>query len=328
MIFSNNGDARDAVTVIVPTRNRAKQLTQTIRSIVRQEGVSLSVVVVDDASSDNTYEVLHEMSDIHVIRHDEPTEQRIARNHGAKVASTPWIAFCDDDDLWAPNKLRAQLDALRSSGADWCTSSAIHVDEGLSPIGGHRLRDRSLIDQSILHKNVVPGGGSGVIMRRELFERSGGFREDARYVEDWDLWIRLSRLGNVAVVDELLVAYRIWPKSFSHSAHQLQYDAFLDLINRYGDTELSRQPLKSWAAVFEVQQRLLSESHASVAKDLPRLLNRSPRGALHVLALLGAPSPMLKWFRLRHIGTKDINEAKLWIAPYSDLQRGAPEVLA
>jgi glycosyltransferase involved in cell wall biosynthesis len=305
-----------AVTVVVPTRNRAHILSQTVESILSQEGVSVGLVVVDDASTDDTAAVLSKYPGVKVIRHREPTEQRKARNDGARVARTSWIAFCDDDDLWAPTKLRRQLDVAVASGADWCTASAIFVDERLSPIGGLRLGNPRDVPRLIIKWNIIPGGGSGVLMRKALFDEVGGFREDARYVEDWDLWIRLSKHGTPACVDELLVAQRLWARSFSQIDQHVQYEAFLGMATRYGDGSRSFMARPRHVGYFEVAQRLRTESRRSVARDLPRIIRNSPEDCLSLLAMLALPDSALRRLRLHGLGKEEVRLADNWLKRY------------
>jgi glycosyltransferase involved in cell wall biosynthesis len=305
------------VTVVVPTRNRSSLLRQTLHSITAQQGVDTGIVVVDDASTDDTAEVVGRMPGVRLVRHDEPTEQRIARNHGAEVATTPWLAFCDDDDLWAPTKLRTQLAALRRTGADWCTSSALHVDEALAPIGGERLRRPRDIDRLIAGRNVVPGGGSGVVVRRSLFEAVGGFDDDARFAEDWDLWIRLSRAGTAVCVDELLVAYRRWAHTYSHQAFDDQYACYVAVADRAAaavGSSPAGAPRRS--SQYEARQRLGTEPRWSVARDLPRLVRQTPGDAIPILMMLGLPDSTLTSLRLRRLGRAEVARAERWLAPY------------
>jgi glycosyltransferase involved in cell wall biosynthesis len=305
----------DAVTVVIPTYNRAHLLDQTVESILGQEDVSVTLVIVNDASTDDTAAMLSSRyPDVTVIHHIETTEQGKARNDGARLARTPWIAFCDDDDLWAPTKLRRQLDAANSQGADWCTSSAILVNQVLEPIGGQRLGDSADFARRITRENIVPGGGSGVLIRTALFEHVGGFREDARYVEDWELWIRLSRHGTWACVDELLVANRRLPGSFSHTDVKRQYQAFRDLTS-ISDSSGSPRARPRHAGSFEVGQRLVTESRASLLRDLPRILRRSPEDWLLVIAMLTVPESVLRWLRLRRLGAADVLRAMEWLNP-------------
>jgi hypothetical protein len=308
----------DQVTVVVPTRNRSAILRQTLQSIAAQHDVTFTVVVVDDASTDDTPGVVAGMPDVRLIRHDHPTEQRIARNDGAAAATTPWLAFCDDDDLWAPTKLATQLAALARSGADWCTSSALHVDQGLIPIGGERLGDPAQIDRLIAGRNIVPGGGSGVVVRRSLFEAVGGFDDDARFAEDWDLWIRLARAGTATCVDGLLVAYRRWPQTYSHQAFDDQYASFQAVTDRAAANGSSPPVRPQRSSAFEARQRLATESRWAVARDLPRLVRQTPGDTIPILLMLGLPDSVLTELRLRRLGMADVARAEQWLAPYRE----------
>jgi hypothetical protein len=96
------------LTLVLPTRNRSSLRRQTAHSIAAQQGVVTTMVVVDNAWTDDTPLLVAGMPGIRLIGHDEPTEQRIDRNHGAGVATTPRLAFCDDENLWAATQLRTQ----------------------------------------------------------------------------------------------------------------------------------------------------------------------------------------------------------------------------
>jgi hypothetical protein len=128
-----------------------------------------------------------------------------ARNHGIEAAHGEWLAFCDDGALWAPSKLMRQLAAVRTEGL-WSGTSAVTVDRHLRITGGHRLASRPSVRQRLLSQNVIPGGASSVLVHRSAMERIGGFAPTLTAGEDWDCWVRLSRLGEPAIVDRPLVA--------------------------------------------------------------------------------------------------------------------------
>src|ERR1700758_225015 len=97
------------VSVVLPTHNRLHLLPVAIGSILRQEGVELELIVVDDGSTDGTGAWLDRLAAaeprVKVVHHDRPRLMSGARNAGIARASSPWVAFCDDDDVWAPGKL-------------------------------------------------------------------------------------------------------------------------------------------------------------------------------------------------------------------------------
>ena len=118
------------VSVVVPTHDRSRLLALTLRSILGQRGVDLEVIVVDDGSTDDTAEVVAGLGDdrVRLLRHDTPQGVAAARNYGIAEAAGGWLAFCDDDDLWAPDKLARQLHAARETGRAWAYAGAVKID--------------------------------------------------------------------------------------------------------------------------------------------------------------------------------------------------------
>ena len=107
---------KPVVSVIIPTHNRATLLRTAIATVYAQEGVGelfdLEVIVVDDASSDETAEAARSYPNVKYIRFDDNRGVAAARNAGVKVATGQYIALLDDDDLWLPHKLRTQVPAF------------------------------------------------------------------------------------------------------------------------------------------------------------------------------------------------------------------------
>ena len=134
-------------SIVIPTRNRSGLLQTTIRSALRQRDVAFEVIVVDEGSTDDTTAVLAGIRDVRlqVIRHDTPRGLSVARNHGAEKARGEWLAFLDDDDLWAPEKLIQQLRAAHETGREWAWTAARSIS-----------RTPGIIDRPA----AVSGGGS------------------------------------------------------------------------------------------------------------------------------------------------------------------------
>lgn len=198
-------------------------MAQALDSVLGQEDVAVQAVVVDEGSSDGTPGYLVGLSDarVRVVRHDVPRGPAAARNRGIELAAGEWVGFLDDDDLWAPGKLRAQLDAAAEvPGCGWACVSAVHVDPWLRVVGGMRIADGEGILERLIVHNAIPGGGSGVIARTQLLKELGGFRGDLAAGEDWECWIRLAGRSPLAVVDRPLVAYRMDTHSMSHDVER------------------------------------------------------------------------------------------------------------
>ena len=199
------------VAVVVPTRNRRRLLALTLRSVLAQAGVEIEVIVVDEASTDDTVEWLTALADerVVIVRHATPQGVASARNHGAARAHGDWLAFVDDDDLWAPNKLSEQLRAAEARRADWVYAGSVNIAEGCRIVYGRPPLPPEQLIKALPRYNAVTGGGSNVIVRRKVWEQAGPFDTRLRNTEDWEMWIRLAKLGPPACVPRPLLAYRV-----------------------------------------------------------------------------------------------------------------------
>ncbi len=212
------------VTVIIPTKDRYGFLSRALDSVFAQEGVATEVIVVDDGSSEETAHFLGELADprLRVLRNASSAGVAAARNRGIGAARGRWLAFLDDDDLWAPRKLRLQLDRA-SGGASfvYCGVVAVGDPDGPTEIAA---TDPGQLRDGLLEYNLV-GSPSTVMVRTGLVRRAGGFDEGMSVLADWDLWIRVLLDGEAkaAACPEPLVAYVKHRKSM----HRVDADAIL-----------------------------------------------------------------------------------------------------
>lgn len=206
-----------SVSVVVPTRNRSRLLATTLRSILWQRDVELEVIIVDDASTDDTAEVIAAFADSRVTHVVHPTASgpSAARNRGWQRAHGAWVGFVDDDDVWAPDKVSRQLAAAETTGRHWAYVGAVNVGAGLRIVSGGPPPTPVEVQAALPAYNPIPGGGSNVIVRRRLLEELGGFDERLPPCEDWELWIRLAGGGPPAAVPEPLMGYRLHSGSSS-----------------------------------------------------------------------------------------------------------------
>jgi len=206
------------VSVVIPTRSRWPLLsTCALRGALAQVDVDHEVIVVDDGSEDETPARLAERVSIEprlrVLRHDRSRGVAQARNAGIAAARGEWIAFLDDDDLWSPRKLRAQIDAAEATGGSFVYGSAAWLDEHRAFIHCPAPPEPDGLETQLLRWNVIWGGCSNVIARAGLVRELGGFDEQLFQLADWDLWIRLALGGRAAFCPEVVLGYVMQPQS-------------------------------------------------------------------------------------------------------------------
>jgi glycosyltransferase involved in cell wall biosynthesis len=198
------------VSVVIPTRGRLDLLSCAVGTALGQQGVEVDVIVVDDASPDTTAAWVANRKDprLRLVRHATQRGVSAARNSGVREARGTWVAFLDDDDMWAPDKLMSQLSAATAAGRGWVYTGEVHVDERLSLLGGGPPLPPAEAMAMLSSYNTLPAGGSNVVVRADLLVAVGPFDVSLRRTEDWDMWIRLARTGPPAWVCRPLLAYR------------------------------------------------------------------------------------------------------------------------
>jgi teichuronic acid biosynthesis glycosyltransferase TuaG len=208
------------VTVVIPAYNAERHIGRTIDSILSQRDVDLEVHIVDDQSTDGTRSLIMDYAnkDSRVLYSQTAANfggPAGPRNLGVQNSRSEWVAFCDSDDLWHPDKLRAQLDSAQSTGAGLICTSIESFRDGVEPCSfraplAAKPAVRRIGLWTMLFKNRV--ATSSVLCRRQLILDAQGFNTDRRMiaVEDYDLWLRLMTQFDTEVVkvDQRLVGYR------------------------------------------------------------------------------------------------------------------------
>ena len=236
------------VSVVIPTRSRSRMLAVALRSALSQRDADLEVIVVDDGSTDDTEAMVAAMSDprVHLIRDEVSGGVSAARNRGIAAAVGEWVAFLDDDDVWAPDKVVRQLDAATAAGRKWVYAGDVNVDSNLRILDGASPPPPDEVVASLQRFNAVPSGASNVVVRADLLAAAGNFDPQLTTNEDWDMWIRLASYGAPAWVCRPLVALRIHPDSASLNMPKILEE--MDIIAHRYSLPVDRPRHLRWAA--------------------------------------------------------------------------------
>lgn len=198
------------VSIIIPTYNRAHLLRRAIDSVQAQTFDDIEIIVVDDASIDDTKAVVDSYDNTRIlyIQHQNNKGGGAARNTGISAASGAYVAFLDSDDEWIPQKLEKQLHVFEKGDSelglvytayakfDW-KGEFIHIQSNGA---------QSFLLNELLRRNFI-GTTSTVLVKRDCLIQIGGFDERFESCQDWDLWIRLAKKYTFEFISESLVNY-------------------------------------------------------------------------------------------------------------------------
>lgn len=228
-----------SVTVIMPAYNAAATIEDAINSVLQQSFSNFELLIIDDGSSDNTIQIVAGITDsrIRVLSFDNKGPAA-SRNRGIRRAAGQLIAFLDSDDLWTPDKLDRQVEALRKfPDAALVYSWTDCIDEcGHFLRHGSHLCHQGNVYEPLLARNFIDTG-SAPMVRKQAVEQVGLFDEEYRIGEDWDLWLRLADQYSFACVPSVQVLYRVRSDSLMTDAKQV-----LECVNTVLEKGLERLP--------------------------------------------------------------------------------------
>ncbi|NLE96012.1 MAG: glycosyltransferase family 2 protein [Dehalococcoidia bacterium] len=255
------------VSVILNTYNRADLLPCSVESVLVQDYLNFEVIIVDDCSSDNTPEVVAHIvanhSDrVRSIRLEENVGLAGARNVGIRAARGPLIAFQDDDDIWLPEKLSAQVKALsRHPECGMCYGRAlVATADGVRTarvFGGSGRGRTGDCFELMLRWHVILG--PALMVRLPLLHEVGLFDETLRTAEDTDLFLRLTVEYSAVYLDQPLVLVREHGerKTRAEKSSGLRMRSYLSLYERLWDAlPAARESLRGLVALPLAGSRL------------------------------------------------------------------------
>jgi glycosyltransferase involved in cell wall biosynthesis len=265
------------VSVLIPSYNHAPYLPAALQSVFDQTYRDYEIVVVDDGSTDGSVEILQGYGDrirlfMQANRGTYPTLNRcIAESQGA------YLAILNSDDLWAPTKLEKQVALLEA-----------HPEVGLVHTGGYfidaqgnilpgnplgfewpRTPTGNIIEALVRCNKII---ASSVLVRRECFERLGGFREDLFGSGDWEMWFRIALEWDIGYIDEPLTMYRVHGANASFQHRRVYED---DVKVRTETIHANESRLWQRATDARAMRLALAHSYACLGTEYALLGDRA-----------------------------------------------------
>jgi glycosyltransferase involved in cell wall biosynthesis len=288
------------VSVIIPTYNREKLILKSIDSVLKQSFQDLEILIIDDASSDNTESVIRSFGNekIRYFKLDKNSGQCVARNYGIGKARGEYIAFLDSDDEWLPDKLKLQIGCFEKGSGK---TGAVY--------GGSYKRDvvnkiTTFIDKKYFRGNIndkflegfCPPTPSLFLVKKSVLQEVNGFDEELLTFVDLDLWLRISGKYHFDFVeDPVIIKYEQigdqyinnFPKRYK--GYKLFMQKWQDEIIRYkGKKGLMK--FKSHM-IYALAIPILENPPDNIRPQIPKLLRlllkiRSRRFNLYTKALM------------------------------------------
>lgn len=231
------------VSVIIPTYNRCQLLKRAIQSVLTQTYQDIEVIVVDDASTDETQLFVDSLSRkdtrIRYLHHNTNRGAQTARNSGIRVAKGEWIAFLDSDDEWLPEKIERQLEVANREHV-----SVVHCECYIQSSENHRRRlFRTPPYSGNIYRSLLRHPGplfSGLFVRKENLDIIGLLDEEIQSYQEWDTSIRLAKHCRFGFIDEPLFVYHLHSGETISKDMTREADGWAQIVRKH-ETEILRE---------------------------------------------------------------------------------------
>ena len=203
------------VSVVTPAHNSSAFISETVESILNQDYPFFELLIVDDNSSDDTWQIISNFSRLDkriiCLKYDYSIGPSIARNAAIALSKGRFIAFCDSDDIWHPSKLSSQLKLFDSCTVSVVFSPIVLIDEASAVIGVRNCPHRLSL-ASLYYRNFIPC--SSAVYDTSLVGKV--YMPNFSKRQDYALWLSILSQGHFALsCDQAFVSYRIRSKSLS-----------------------------------------------------------------------------------------------------------------
>lgn len=276
-----------SIDVVIPVFNGEKYIGDAIESVITQTCKPFQIIVIDDGSTDETENIVKSKIDnspipiVYIKKQNGGLSS--ARNAGIKACSSQYIALLDADDLWEQTKLEKQIAIFQSSknelGVVYCDYTNIDsLGEHLENFCCFKLDTevKGHVFEKLLYGNKVASSGSGVLVRKECFDEVGLFDESLPTCEDWDMWLRISRVYDFEYVNEKLVRLRRHNQNMSSDNLKMLIGEILMFNKLAAQDELNIDILRNLRYEI-VRRRIMSFPDCSVWTDINQYIEKDLR---------------------------------------------------
>ena len=287
------------ISVVMPMYNAERYVRAAVQSIQSQTFTNFEFIIIDDGSTDRSRQIVEELASsdprIHLVSRANTGIVR-ALNEGLALARGEFVARMDADDWSFPSRFESQLQFLASNQECVCVgSSVILIDGKGTPVDSYnRHTSPAEVEGALLKGDGGAMVHPAVFIRKRHLDKVGGYRAAAQYVEDLDLFLRLSRIGWLTNLPDVLLYYRVHGSSINFTKNRDRKIVWLNVLNEaYAARGLTLEP-QSLGTVAEFD-RPMSFYHQRWAVTSLAFGKRSVALRHGVLACLRAPKEKASW---------------------------------
>lgn len=236
----------DMVSIVTPNYNCSRFIAMTINSVIAQSYTNWELIIVDDCSTDGSYEIALKFAEqdsrIKVIRNEINSGAAISRNKAIELAKGEFIAFLDSDDIWMPNKLQKQIEFMKDNNCDFSFTEYEHIDEENNSL--HLVAN---ITKKLNYNKMMMHCWPGCLTVMYNQSVTGKvYAEDIKKNNDHALFLRvLKKCSNAMGMPELLAKYRIRKGSISRKKSTI-IKYYIKVIHEFENKPL----IFAWFCVF------------------------------------------------------------------------------
>ncbi|SKB12237.1 Glycosyl transferase, group 2 family protein [Planktothrix sp. PCC 11201] len=234
------------ISVIIPVYNAELTIKETIESVLNQTFKDWELIIIDDGSQDSTVRIIREIEDSRIrIFSYSNAGLASSRNRGIDHAQGEYITFLDADDLWTPDKLEAQFQALQEHPeAAVAYSWTDYIDQSSQFLhSGRQITINGDVYEHLLVNNFLENG-SNPLIRKQALNQVGEFDTSLKAGEDWDMWLRLAADYQFVVVTRPQILYRVSTGSMSSQIKNQERECLKVIEKAFKFAPESLQPLK------------------------------------------------------------------------------------
>ena len=271
------------VSVIIPCYNHEKYVTEAIESVINQSYQNIELIVIDDGSKDNSIKVIQKLADKYrfVFIHRKNKGLSATLNEGIKISKGTYFCVLASDDIYILDKIEKQVLFMEHNKEyGMCYGNMIQLDNKkiVNKTKVKNAKNGFVFDELLMFNFVIPA--LTVMIKKDIFN-SIGFFDEKSFIEDYDMWLRISDKYKIGYLNQYLGYYRIHETNISKQTLNM-YKAQKIIIQKWSEYKNYHKALKKWKMIWF---NVLSLNHKKEAKKylIHTLLNMYNPRALNAL---------------------------------------------